>query len=383
MSFATKVLLRSEESGGHVSMVENVLPPHCGGPHLHTHDFDEAFYVLEGELVFQVEDELVTKRAGEFAFAPRGVPHTLANHSDAPARYVLVITPAGFERYFGPPRVEGDEPPEWALQPIPEVDARRAADSVGRMSARRAIFIAPFDELSEPGIVAELAVRAEERGLGRVLRLGPHRLPRAGERRSPTRGSRWPRSRRAPRRSSSARWSRRSRAGAPHQLARETVTLDRLSGGRLVLGVGARQRPHAASSTRTASARRATCKARAKLLDDGLERLRPTGAASSSRGRCSSHGSRSGSPSRWPNRGPLRARGALRRRVPDRSARPGGAGRGASPSCRRGGLRRRRHEPGRHRPRAVGGGRRDVVPDGLRPAADRRRGRAGDRLRAV
>jgi alkanesulfonate monooxygenase SsuD/methylene tetrahydromethanopterin reductase-like flavin-dependent oxidoreductase (luciferase family) len=32
------------------------------------------------------------------------------------------------------------------------------------MTARRAIFIAPFDALSEPGLVAELAVRAEERG---------------------------------------------------------------------------------------------------------------------------------------------------------------------------------------------------------------------------
>ena len=31
---------------------------------------------------------------------------------------MLVITPAGFERYFA--RM-ADEPPEWALQPIPEV----------------------------------------------------------------------------------------------------------------------------------------------------------------------------------------------------------------------------------------------------------------------
>jgi quercetin dioxygenase-like cupin family protein len=123
MSFATKVLLRSEESGGHVSVIENVLPPHFSGPHLHTHDFDEAFYVLEGELVFQVEDELVTKGPGEFAFAPRGVPHTLANHGGGPARYVLVCTPAGFERYFGrlAAEFEGVEPPAWALQPVPEV----------------------------------------------------------------------------------------------------------------------------------------------------------------------------------------------------------------------------------------------------------------------
>ena len=46
------------------------------------------------------------------------MPHTLANHSDAPATYVLVITPAGFERYFA--RM-ADDPPEWALQPIPDV----------------------------------------------------------------------------------------------------------------------------------------------------------------------------------------------------------------------------------------------------------------------
>jgi quercetin dioxygenase-like cupin family protein len=117
MSFSTQVLLRSEESGGHVAIVENRIGPHWGGPPLHKHDFDEAFYVLEGELTFQVGDQVVVKRAGEFAFAPRNVVHTLANHSDAAARYVLVITPAGFERYFA--RMS-DDPPEWASQDFPE-----------------------------------------------------------------------------------------------------------------------------------------------------------------------------------------------------------------------------------------------------------------------
>lgn len=85
--------------------------------------FDEAFHMLEGELIFQVEDELITKRAGELAFAPRNVAHALANRSDADARYLLVCMPAGFERHFG--RIaaasQGVEPPDWALQPIPEV----------------------------------------------------------------------------------------------------------------------------------------------------------------------------------------------------------------------------------------------------------------------
>ncbi|HYH58445.1 MAG TPA: cupin domain-containing protein [Thermoleophilaceae bacterium] len=118
----TNVLLRSEETGGHVSVTEIVVPPH-GGPPLHTHDFDEAFHMLDGELIFQVADALVTKRAGELSFAPRQVPHTLANHSDEPARYLLVCTPAGFERHWARIAAEaaGVEPPEWALQPIPEV----------------------------------------------------------------------------------------------------------------------------------------------------------------------------------------------------------------------------------------------------------------------
>jgi len=119
----TNVLLRSEQSGGHVSVTEIVVSAHNAGPPLHTHDFDEAFYMLEGELIFQVEDELLTKRAGELAFAPRNVAHALANQSDTDARYLLVCTPAGFERHWG--RIaaasQGVEPPDWALQPIPEV----------------------------------------------------------------------------------------------------------------------------------------------------------------------------------------------------------------------------------------------------------------------
>jgi quercetin dioxygenase-like cupin family protein len=119
----TNVLLRSEQSGGHVSIMENVVAAHSAGPPLHRHDFDEAFYMLDGELIFQIDDERFTRRAGEFAFAPRNVVHALANRSDAEARYLLVCTPAGLERLFARAEAaaQGVEPPDWALQPIPEV----------------------------------------------------------------------------------------------------------------------------------------------------------------------------------------------------------------------------------------------------------------------
>jgi hypothetical protein len=44
---------------------------------------------------------------------------------DAPVRYLLVCTPAGFERHFArtAAQAKGIEPPPWALQPVPEVVA--------------------------------------------------------------------------------------------------------------------------------------------------------------------------------------------------------------------------------------------------------------------
>lgn len=122
-SFAPRVLLRSEETAGEVSAIECVVPAGWPGPPLHHHAFDEAFYVLAGELTFQLGDELASAGPGELIFAPRGSHHTLANLSEAEARYLLVCTPAGFERYFARMAADqaGVDPPSWALQDVPNV----------------------------------------------------------------------------------------------------------------------------------------------------------------------------------------------------------------------------------------------------------------------
>jgi quercetin dioxygenase-like cupin family protein len=122
---AGPVRLRSEETGGQGSLIEIQVDADFAGPPLHVHDFDEAFHVLEGELTFQVEQDLITKLSGEFAFVPRGVPHTLANRSGEPARYLLICTPAGFERSFARRAAEQDglEPRPWA--PFNRVDVIR------------------------------------------------------------------------------------------------------------------------------------------------------------------------------------------------------------------------------------------------------------------
>jgi mannose-6-phosphate isomerase-like protein (cupin superfamily) len=101
-SFGPTILLRSEQTGDHVGVVELAVPAGWIGPPLHHHDFDEAFYVLEGEMTFQLGDERVTAGPGSLTFAPGGSHHTLANLGDRPARYLLVCTPGGFERRFDP-----------------------------------------------------------------------------------------------------------------------------------------------------------------------------------------------------------------------------------------------------------------------------------------
>ena len=122
-AFHTAVALRSEQSDGAISVIENAVPAGWDGPPLHHHEFDETFYVLDGELTFQVRDELFTAGPGALAFAPGGVAHTLANLGDVPARYLLLCTPAGFEGYFARLAADaaGEDPPSWALAPTPPV----------------------------------------------------------------------------------------------------------------------------------------------------------------------------------------------------------------------------------------------------------------------
>jgi len=116
------VLLRSEQSGGQIAVMDNIVGAGFPGPPLHHHDFDEMFYVMEGELTFQLEGEIFTRKQGELAFAPRGVPHTFANLSGTEARTLIICTPAGFERYFDrlAAKQAGSEPPASALKPYPE-----------------------------------------------------------------------------------------------------------------------------------------------------------------------------------------------------------------------------------------------------------------------
>ena len=75
------------------------IAPHRDGPPPHAHaDEDDSFYLLEGELVFEVDGEEIAAPAGTFVLVPPGVRHTFRNDGDRPARFVNVHAPAGFDR---------------------------------------------------------------------------------------------------------------------------------------------------------------------------------------------------------------------------------------------------------------------------------------------
>jgi mannose-6-phosphate isomerase-like protein (cupin superfamily) len=87
-----------KETGGHYTLVE-VLEPEGEAPlHVH-HREDEGFWVLEGELTFQIGDKMIEAGPGSFLFGPKDVPHTFTVHS-GPARLLFLLSPAGFEEFI-------------------------------------------------------------------------------------------------------------------------------------------------------------------------------------------------------------------------------------------------------------------------------------------
>jgi quercetin dioxygenase-like cupin family protein len=94
-------LATAEETGGRFSLVEevgqrglSVEPP----LHVQTRE-EESFYVIEGEMRFQVGDDVIEAPAGSFVTLPRAVPHRFEIVSEQ-VRMLNLCTPAGFEGFF-------------------------------------------------------------------------------------------------------------------------------------------------------------------------------------------------------------------------------------------------------------------------------------------
>jgi quercetin dioxygenase-like cupin family protein len=102
-------------TGGHYGLVEVTALAGAPGPPPHIHESEEeACYVVEGELKVLIGDRTLQAGAGTFVLVPRGTVHTFSNPTLQPARVLVIVSPAGFEKAFEEmagvaPRA--DEPP--------------------------------------------------------------------------------------------------------------------------------------------------------------------------------------------------------------------------------------------------------------------------------
>lgn len=109
------------DTGGQMTIVEITESPGTEAPlHVH-HREDEGFWILEGDVTFEVGDTTIEAHTGDYVFGPRDIPHRYTV-GDAGCRMLFIFTPGGFEdvvigmsepagsRTLPPP---SDEEPDW------------------------------------------------------------------------------------------------------------------------------------------------------------------------------------------------------------------------------------------------------------------------------
>jgi mannose-6-phosphate isomerase-like protein (cupin superfamily) len=85
----------AEKAGLSFGMFQSSFPPGTGMPFLHLHrSYEEAFYVLQGEVQFQLGAHEIRATAGSAVLVPAGVPHCFRNVGPGNVEWIVVAAPA-------------------------------------------------------------------------------------------------------------------------------------------------------------------------------------------------------------------------------------------------------------------------------------------------
>jgi quercetin dioxygenase-like cupin family protein len=88
------------DTGGAFTLAELTAGPEMGPPpHIHRNN-DETFYILDGTFDFSLAGRPFSAGAGALVYLPKGVVHTHSAGGGAPARALVMQTPAGVERFI-------------------------------------------------------------------------------------------------------------------------------------------------------------------------------------------------------------------------------------------------------------------------------------------
>lgn len=94
-----RMLCESSETGGAWSLFEEAVPLGMGPPP-HRHDWDEAYYILDGEVDFEIDGKLVKSKSGDFNYLPRNTVHGFTGASSSPAHVLIFAAPAHGSEFF-------------------------------------------------------------------------------------------------------------------------------------------------------------------------------------------------------------------------------------------------------------------------------------------
>ncbi len=93
------IVVSPEQTNGNFVAFDLTSAPGSEPPrHVHTRE-DETFHVIEGQVRFQIGDEVTIAGPGQTIFAPRNVPHQY-NILGEQARLLIALTPGDFINYF-------------------------------------------------------------------------------------------------------------------------------------------------------------------------------------------------------------------------------------------------------------------------------------------
>ena len=145
-------LASSEDTQGRYSILEELLPA-SAGPAPHVHDTgEEVFYILEGELALQLNDEVITGTTGHLVRIPPGTTHGFAVKSDT-ARVLCLCMPAMLDL-----EISMLTTPTSALTTPPRGSQKQPSDEQSQAFAARLHELATGKWVSEPDLLAEFRV---------------------------------------------------------------------------------------------------------------------------------------------------------------------------------------------------------------------------------
>jgi mannose-6-phosphate isomerase-like protein (cupin superfamily) len=116
------MLCEARETAGAWSLFEEEVPLGMGPPP-HRHDWDEAYYILDGEIDFEIDGQPVRASRGDFNYLPRNTVHGFKGASEGPAKVLIFAAPAHGSEFFHELNDEVRSLPEDASR-IPEIGER-------------------------------------------------------------------------------------------------------------------------------------------------------------------------------------------------------------------------------------------------------------------